>query len=267
MPVGSGSEKRRGDDGGGEEEGQDEKIEGGERDEEVVEGFRLGKNITTAQRKKVLELLNRFSGIFAKEGQPLPPPKIDFEHKIETGDHPPIACPPIQCAPVERAKIMQEVVEMMKLGVIEPSNSAWGARVVLVKKPDGSARFCIDWRGLNGCTTRDVYPLCRTDDILDRLSGATWFSKIDLYKGFWQCPLRLEDRPKSAFITPDGLFQWTRMGFGLCNGTASFSRMMDHVLAKYKWHICLLYVDDILVFASSFDQHLERVEVILEALR
>ena len=131
--------------------------------EKMVAPFKLGQNLTEDQREKAMELLQRYSILFAKEGQPLTHPySREFEHRIETGDHPPVACPPAQCAPIEREKIRKEVEEMLQLGVIEPSNSAWATRVVLVKKPDGSVRFCIDWRGLNAATIRDVYPIPRT---------------------------------------------------------------------------------------------------------
>ena len=104
---------------------------------------------------------------------------------------------------------------MLELGVIEPANGPWSSPMVLIKKKDGSVRFCVDYRRLNDVTVKDVYPLPRIDDVLDRLGGAKFFTTLDLYKGYWQVPMAEADRPKTAFVTPDGLFQFKRMSFGL----------------------------------------------------
>ena len=138
---------------------------------------------------------------------------------------------------------------MLELGVIEPANGPWSSPMVLIKKKDGSVRFCVDYRRLNDVTVKDVYPLPRIDDVLDRLGGAKFFTTLDLYKGYWQVPMAEADRPKTAFVTPDGLFQFKRMSFGLCNAPASFQRMMDTILGPLKWKICLVYMDDILIYS------------------
>ena len=139
--------------------------------------------------------------------------------------------------------------------------------MVLIKKKDGSVRFCVDYRRLNDVTVKDVYPLPRIDDVLDRLGGAKFFTTLDLYKGYWQVPMAEADRPKTAFVTPDGLFQFKRMSFGLCNAPASFQRMMDTILGPLKWKICLVYMDDILIYSESFKQHLERLALVLQAIQ
>lgn len=155
---------------------------------------------------------------------------------------------------------------MIKSGVIQPSESPWSSPVVLVKKEDGTIRFCVDYHNLNLITTRDVYLLPRIDDALTCLAGAAFFSTIDLYKGYWQVPVSDADIRKTAFVTRDGLFEFKRMPFGLSNAPATFQRLMDHVLASHKWLHCLVYLDDVLVFAQDFDTHCERLDLVLTAL-
>ena len=123
---------------------------------------------------------------------------------------------------------------------------------MLVRKKDGSTRFCVDYRKLNSITSKDSYPL---DDTLEALSGATWFSSLDLKSGYWQVGMHPEDREKTAFTTGRGLWQFRVMPFGLCNAPATFERLMEKVLAGLPLSVCLVYFDDILVPARSFNDH------------
>ena len=155
---------------------------------------------------------------------------------------------------------------MLKDGVIEPSNSPWSSPVILVRKKDGSYRFCADYRKLNLVTVKDVYPLPRIDDALSRLEKTRYFSSMDQQSGFWQIEVAPESREKTAFVTPDGLWQFKKMPFGLCNSPATFQRMMDIVLAGLKWDTCLVYLDDVVIFARSFKEHLEKLDLVLSAI-
>ncbi|KZR96602.1 Uncharacterized protein APZ42_008970, partial [Daphnia magna] len=131
-----------------------------------------------------------------------------LEHAIPTGGAAPIKQLPRRRAWRERELIKDEVDKMLKQGVIEPAQSPWSSPIVLVKKKDGKWRFCIDYRRLNEVTTKDVYPLPRIDDALSKLEGAALFSVVDLQSGYWQVPVAEADKPKTAFVTPDGLYQF-----------------------------------------------------------
>ena len=155
---------------------------------------------------------------------------------------------------------------MLTGGQIEPSDSPWSSPVVLVTKKDGGTRFCIDYRQLNDATTKDAYPLPRIDDTLDILAGKQWFSTLDLASGYWQVSLSQEARVKTAFATHSGLFQFRVMPFGLCNAPATFERLMDRVLQGLRWSHCLVYLDDIISFGSTFDGALTNLTLIFERL-
>ena len=237
-------------------------------DDEVVPEIiqRLLDPISKERRGDMKILLMRFKHLFfEEENGPLMPTNL-YEHHIDTGDSPPIRCAPFHCAPSERIVIAEEVAKMKRMRVIKDSNSPWAANVVIKAKPDGTPRFCLDFRLINSVTVRDNYPLSRPDDILSRMSGATVFTELDLKCGYWQQPLDLESQPKSAFVTPDGLFECTRLPFGLRNGGASFQRLMDIALGGLKWTACLVYLDNLTVVGKTFSEHQERLEAVLTAL-
>ena len=169
------------------------------------------------------------------------------EHTIDTGHSTPIRCAPRRMSP---QKIKQEetcVVEMLAGGQIELSDSPWSAPVVLVTKKDGGTWFCVDYRRLNLATVKDAYPLPQ------------WFSTLDLTSGYWQVSLSLEARCKTAFATHLGLFQFKVMPFGLCNAPATFERLMGRVLQGLRLSRCLVYLDDIISFGTTFEDALDNL--------
>ena len=151
-------------------------------------------------------------------------------------------------------------------GVIEPSQSEWSSPIVVVKKKDGNIRLCIDYRRLNSTTPFDAYPMPRTDELIDRLGGAKYITTLDLAKGYWQVPMKEEDKAKTAFTTPNGLFQFKVMPFGLSGAPATFQRMMDRLLQGMEDFVGA-YIDDVIIFSESWETHLHHVEQVLLKLK
>jgi hypothetical protein len=170
-------------------------------------------------------------------------------------------------AVMENAVIDNEVDDMLGNDVIEKGEGAWGFPVVMVKKKDGSVRFCIDYRALNAVTAKDVYPLPRVDETLEALHGSRRYTRLDLHAGYWQLGVAPEDRAKTAFTTRRGLFQFKRMPFGLCNAPSTFQRLMDCVLRGLTWVCCLVYLDDVIIFTKgTVAEHVVELAVVLERL-
>ena len=192
---------------------------------------------------------------------------VGGEHRIETTATFPIALPMRRIAWVERDRIKEEVQKMKSQNVIVDSASPWSSPPVLVRKKDGSVRFCIDYRKLNEVTVADRYPLPRIDDVLDELNSGAFFSVIDLKSGYWQIPMRAADAEKTAFQTVDGHYHFTVMPFGLRNAPATFQRMMDVVFSGMKWNGLMVYMDDIVVYSSTAEKHLELLEGVFQRLQ
>ena len=187
-------------------------------------------------------------------------------HEIDTGTEKPIHNAPNRVGFKEKEYIQQQVTEMLENNIIQPSFSPWSSRIVLVKKKDGKLRFCIDYRGLNSITKKDVYPLPRIDDSLAMLQKGKFFTTLDLYAGYWQIPLDPKSKEKTAFATDSGLYEFNVMPFGLCNAPATFQRFMDATLAGLKWKNLIVYMDDIIIFSNNFDAHVADLEEVFSRL-
>uniref|UniRef100_A0A8C9VS90 Gypsy retrotransposon integrase-like protein 1 n=1 Tax=Scleropages formosus TaxID=113540 RepID=A0A8C9VS90_SCLFO len=227
---------------------------------------RSGAELEEGQREQLKELLNAFMDIFAARDEDCT--KTDLvRHHIETGGAAPIRLRPHRLALAKRQIAEEKVREMAAAGIIEPSSSPWSAPAVLVQKKDGSWRFCVDYRRLNAVTKQDSYPLPRIDDALDCIAGSQWFSSLDLRSGYWQVALAPEAREKTAFTLGRGLWHFTVMPFGLCNAAATFERLMERVLSDVPRSRCIVYLDDLLVHASSFESALANLKEVFAAIR
>ena len=188
------------------------------------------------------------------------------KHKIDTGNATPIRQPPRKLPFNQRDEVTNFVDQMLSRNVIEPAQGHWSSPIVLVKK-DGSTRFCVDIRKVNEVTKKDAQSLPRIDDTLDTLEAAKWFSTLDLARGYWQVEVEQSDREKTAFTTPQGLYQFRVMPFGLCNAPGTFQRLMERVLAGLHWTSCLVYLDDIIIFSQSIDDHLQKLREVFLRLQ
>lgn len=222
--------------------------------------------LTDEQECAVNKLINEtYRDVFANQSRPSCAQGV--RHEIDTGTNRPFNHAPRRSSQQEREQVHFQVQEMLKSGVIRPSQSPWASCVVLVKKKDGKLRFCVDYRALNKITKRDKYPLPRVDDSLSALQRGRFFSSLDLYAGYWQIPMDDASKEKTAFVCSDGLFEFNVMPFGLCNAPATFQRFMDAVLAGLKWNTLLVYLDDIIIFSPTAEQHIADLETVFQRLR
>jgi hypothetical protein len=166
-------------------------------------------------------------------------------------------------AAIKLAKLKKQLNELEQKGYVKPSSSPWGAPVLFVKKKDGSMRLCVDYRALNEVTIKNKYPLPRIDDLFDQLKGAKYCSKIDLRSGYYQLRIQHEDVPKTAFVTRYGQHEFTVMPFGLANARAYFMNLMNKVFMEELDKFVVIFIDDILVYSQSAEEHGQHLRIIL----
>ena len=216
--------------------------------------------LSDEQIGELTDLLNAYQDVFATSTNRFGRTSI-MQHRIVTGESKPIKQAPRRLPLHLKEKAEEEIEKMLSKGIIEPSSSPWSSPVVLVKKKDGTIRFCIDYRKVNGVTVKDSYPLPRIDDCLDALSGSQWFCTLDLASGYWQVEMAEQDKEKTAFSTGSELYQFNVMPFGLCNAPATFERLMERVLVGLPWQVLLIFLDDIIVHAKSFEEVVRRLRL------
>ncbi|CAA0818854.1 Uncharacterized mitochondrial protein AtMg00860, partial [Striga hermonthica] len=199
---------------------------------------------------------------------PRGPPDCQVEFTIDlVPGADPVSKAPYRMAPKELQELKTQIQELLNFGFIRPSLSLWGAPVLFVKKKDGSMRMCIDYRELNALTVKNKYPLPRIEDLFDQLRGASVFSKIDLRSGYHQLKIRESDISKTAFRTRYGHYEFVVMPFGLSNAPAVFMDLMNRVFHPFLDQFVIVFIDDILVYSRSIDQHKEHLRIVLETLR
>ena len=226
----------------------------------------IDESVDNSTRCRLQNLLYRHGDVFSRDEYDLGRATM-VKHRIDTGINRPFR-QPLRRQPAHLLPIIDEQLqEMQRQGIIRPAQSEWGSNLVVVKKKDGSLRFCVDYRQLNERTIKDAYPLPRIDDCLDTLGGSTWFSTMDLRSGYHQVALDSRDAEKTTFVTRRGTFAFNVMPFGLCNAPATFQRLMDCTMAGLNYEICLLYLDDIIVFSRDLDTHINRLDMVLDRLK
>ena len=213
-----------------------------------------------------MQLIEEYSDIFALDATELGCTNL-VTHFIDTGNSPPIRQPARHVPFALHSKMEQLVEDMLDQGVIQHSSSLWASPVVLVKKKDESHRFCVDYRQLNSVTKMDVFPLPRVDDTLDMLSQTQFFSTLDLAAGYWQVRMDRASQEKTAFNTHSGHYEFCVMPFGLCNGPATFQRLMESVLVGLLRKCCMVYLDDVLIIGKNFAEHLTNMRKVFDRFR
>ncbi|KAK3880561.1 hypothetical protein Pcinc_014957 [Petrolisthes cinctipes] len=188
-----------------------------------------------------------------------------LQHDVDVQGARPIRQTPYRLGPEKREFLQEEVKRLQKQGLIRPSLNPWSSPVVLVPKPGGTYRMCVDYRRVNAVTVPDSYPLPHMDDIIDDLGSARFISKLDLLQGYYQVPLTERAQPISAFATPTGLWEFVVLPFGMRNAPGTFQRLMNHLTAELTG--VRVYLDDLVVWSDSWEDHIERLRKLFEVLQ
>nr|GEV58193.1 putative reverse transcriptase domain-containing protein [Tanacetum cinerariifolium] len=237
----------------------------GERPEGNLKQLKTMK--VNESKLKDIPVVHEFPDVFSEDLSGLPPSReVEFRIDLVHGAMP-VAKSPYRLAPMEMQELANQLKELQDKGFIRPSSSPWGAPVLFVKKKDGSFHMCIDYRELNKLTIKNRYPLPRIDDLFDQLQGSQYFSKIDLRSGYHQLRVREEDIPKTAFRTRYGHFEFTVMPFGLTNAPVVFMDLMNRVCRPYLDKFVIVFIDDILIYSKSNEEHEVHLKLILELLK
>ena len=218
------------------------------------------------EKSALFALLNKHSEAFSASAEDLGRTNLIY-HTIDIGDSGPVR-QGMRRIPHEQIVVVKaEVDKLQSARMVEPSCSPFASPIILVKKKDLSLRLCIDNRRLNSVTKKDAHPLLLVEDIFNTLAGSKFFTTLDLTMGYHPVELHPDDRETTAFSTPFGLFQYTVMPFGLATAPATFMRLMTIIFSEMLYSTCLAYLNGIIIFGRTFNEHLKRLELALKRLK
>ena len=218
------------------------------------------KHLSYEQRNELKDLMFKYKNLF-----PDVPTKTNLVyHDVDVNGATPVKQHPYRVNPIKLEIMRKEIKYMLENDIIEPSDSEWSSPSLLVPKPDNAYRFCTDFRTVNSFTKTDSFPIPRCDDCIDKIGKAKFVTKIDLLKGYWQIPLTERAKEVSAFVTPDGLYQYKVMAFGMKNAPATFQRLVNSLIADIE--DCEGYIDDIIVYSETWEQHVQQLEKLFQKL-
>ncbi len=227
---------------------------------------KAAKGRSYKETEEIFRILQEYSDVFSKDDYDLGYTHL-AEHAIDTGDAVPVKYPPRRVPMAMAGEEVREIQNLKARNIIQESNSPWASPIVMTRKKNGKVRLCCDYRHVNQLTKKDAYALPRTQDCLDAMAGSVIYSTLDMTSGYHQVPIRPEDRSKTAFVTKHGLWEYKTMPFGLCNAPATFQRLMELALRGLQWTSCLIYLDDVIVFAANLQEHASRLRQVLERMR
>ena len=234
---------------------------------DIIDNIDIGDNETShTEKERLKRLLTKYANVFSKHATDLGFTDV-IEHGIELTGERPKRQGPRPLTPPMRQELKKHLQELLDADVIRPSTSEYSSPVVLVRKRDGSTRFCIDFRSINKVSRSTSYGLPKLTDAMNSLGGVTIFSTLDMRSGYWQVGMKEDDIPKTAFSTMYGQYEWTRMPQGLSGSAATFQRLVDCVMAGLQYETLIVYLDDIIVFGKNYIEHLQKLEEVLKRLQ
>ena len=235
-----------------------------------LQSFPTTSAVPKEQMQQLYDTLEEYHDIFSLDDDEHGETSL-VEFNIDTGESRPIKQAARRVPYAARQEIAAQLSKMQDGGVIQPSNSSWASPVVLVRKRDGSLRFCVDYRALNSVTKPDVFPLPRIDDLLDKLGQAKYFTTLDLKSGYWQIKMDSSSQEKTAFATHRGLYEFRVMPFGVKNAPAVFQRLMQNVLSNLNVdtdkEFVDVYLDDIIIFSGTISEHMNHLQKVLQCFK
>ena len=237
---------------------------------DIIDEMSLDENSLFSEEEKVKlkKLLLKHMNMFLKDEEDIGHCEL-IKHRIDLcpGKETPFKQRHRCIPPMMIEEVRQHLEQLLSAGIIRKSKSPWASNIVLIRKKNGSLRLCVDYRSLNSKTVKDAYALPRIEEIFDVLKGSNFFSTTDMKAGYHQVEIDEEHKERTAFtVGPLGFFEYKRMPFGLSNSPATYQRLMEECLGEYNMTICVIYLDDLIVFAETFEEHLYRLDLILTRL-